>query len=281
IWGSRGESPFRAHIHRRGQPPLVPKAAFQSPVAKPRSRAKSPLITLKTAKSGAGRSPNPAEPSQAVAQAAAQAVAQIVPSEVEALLAAEPVTAEVLAAEALTAETLATLFGQAELEQLSLEPVQPELSETAAASTPLKPIPAVEPPNLPRSKAPQLSTHQHHLNPMLPLGLLQDIGKEVVAWQQALQQIHQQIQSLYQEGPIIDGWLEKPATAGEYHLCGLDREGRGWRRTCPAEEIHGVSLAIARYRKLRPLLDEKQRLDHRIQRLSETLTVLRGHLRAY
>lgn len=180
----------------------------------------------------------------------------------------------------------ALLAPVSEGERAAAEALAQSLSQTLEQSLEqpqdkIKPIEAVDPPALPRSKSPELSSHQNSTNPMLPLGLLQDIGKEVLVWQQALQEVHQKIQSLYQEGPILNGWLEQPTERGSYLLCGLDTTGQAWRRPCHPEQLHRVSLAISRYKKLRLLLGDKQRLDQRIQRLSETLTMLRLRLRAY
>ncbi len=180
----------------------------------------------------------------------------------------------------------AILAPVSEVERAAAEALAQSLSKTLEKSLEqpqdkIKPIETVEPPALPRSKTPELSSHQNSTNPMLPLGLLQDIGKEVIVWQQALQEVHQKIQSLYQEGPILNGWLEQPNEGSAYLLCGLDTTGQAWRRPCPPDQLHRVSLAISRYKKLRLLLGEKQRLDQRLQRLSETLTMLRLRLRAY
>lgn len=156
-----------------------------------------------------------------------------------------------------------------------------DASSDPALAQPIKPIETVAPPALPRSKSPDISSHHNSTNPMLPLELLQNIGQEVIIWQEALQQVHQKIQTLYQEGPILNGWLEKHSDAGVYLLCGLDPTGQSWRRPCHPDQLQKVGLAIGRYKQLRLLLGEKQRLDQRIKRLSETLTMLRLRLRAY
>ncbi len=165
----------------------------------------------------------------------------------------------------------------------SLEKSLPQSLETSQERQAgnIKPIETVTPPALPRSKSPELSSHNNSTNPMLPLELLQNIGQEVIVWQEALQEVHQKIQTLYQEGPILNGWLEKHSDAGVYLLCGLDPTGQSWRRPCHPEQLQPVGLAIGRYKQLRLLLGEKQRLDQRIKRLSETLTMLRLRLRAY
>jgi hypothetical protein len=170
-------------------------------------------------------------------------------------------------------------------------------------------------PNLPKFKTPSFSNHRHGANPALAVNLLQEIQENVIGWQKELQKILQQIQDIYLEGPIVNGWLEsnpreteKGGTAtlrhGEverlmdyveeicaagakvsyqspvngYRLCGLDAAGKVWSRPCPADQLPGVSLAIARYQKLRQLLGRKQYLETRLSQLAETLVILHSHI---
>ncbi|HEY9638853.1 MAG TPA: hypothetical protein V6C57_00125 [Coleofasciculaceae cyanobacterium] len=173
-------------------------------------------------------------------------------------------------------------------------------------------------PALPRAKSPSISNHRHAANPSLAVSLLKEIEVKVGAWQQELEQVIQQVRSLYEEGPIVDGWLEshspngaaqvvqpkaaalrhveiadlmeyveeicsvKPAAeepvGTHYRLCGLDTDGQLWARPCPAQQVPYVSLAIARYQKLRILLGKKQTLENRLQHLVQTLTLLHGQL---
>ena len=184
-------------------------------------------------------------------------------------------------------------------------------------------------PVLPRSKPPSITHHRHASNPGLAVTLLQEIELQVKGWQQELEQIIQQIRSLYAEGPIVDGWLEshadsqpangspeppqmlthsidlatlrhaetdhllkyieelcsvkqppvEQAEAGvSYRLCGLNADGQLWSKSCPAQQVPYVSLAIARYQKLRILFSKKQSLETRLQQLVETLTLLHGQL---
>ncbi len=161
----------------------------------------------------------------------------------------------------------------------------------------VRPIPSVEVPDLPHSKTPQFSSHTNHSNPMLPLGLLQDIAKEVMVWQTQLKAVHDSVQALYDEGPIVNAWLESVSEsetsaasstsqsleltmAGRYCVCGLDKTGQVWRKLCPPDQLPQVSVAIARHQQLRVLLNQKELIDRRLQRLAQTLTVLRGRLRA-
>lgn len=114
-----------------------------------------------------------------------------------------------------------------------------------------------------------------------------------------LEQIVQQIQDLYYEGPIIDGWLEYYPPAPEpnvgtlreitfecvvevedthlasgkescesstasYCVCGTDASGQ-WSYPCPLEQLPSVSMAIARYQKLQQLLQQKHQLEIRLE----------------
>lgn len=163
-------------------------------------------------------------------------------------------------------------------------------------------------PALPKFKLPSFSNHRHATNPNLVIGLLKEFEEKVVHWQTELQQTLQKIQDLYLEGPIVDGWLEssshqpdatvtaklrhaeiehlmhyvqeicdhpqvasKDAIRADYRLCGLDTDGQFWSRPCPPEQLPYVSLAIARYQKLRQLLGRKQILENRLEQLAKTL----------
>jgi hypothetical protein len=183
---------------------------------------------------------------------------------------------------------------------------------------------SAEIPNLPKFKLPSFSSHRHVANPALAMGLLKELEGTVEGWQTELQQILLQIQALYLEGPIVDGWLEShpreaqsnPSTVESstiirhaevdqlmdyvqeicnvqpeaeqavacesprtgYRLCGLGEDGQPWSRPCPPEQIAQVSLAIARYQKLRQLLGRKQYLEARLSQLAQTLIALHGRL---
>ncbi|MEH2433469.1 MAG: hypothetical protein V7K25_04320 [Nostoc sp.] len=170
-------------------------------------------------------------------------------------------------------------------------------------------------PSLPKLKTPSFSSHRHGANPGLAMNLLQEIQETVAGWQIELQNILKQIQDIYLEGPIVNGWLESNpkepeaggtatlrhaevdrlmnyveeicATGGKvsyqssitgYRLCGIDDTGKVWSRPCPADQIPNVSMAIARYQKLRQLLGRKQSLETRLSQLAQTLVVLHGHI---
>ena len=170
-------------------------------------------------------------------------------------------------------------------------------------------------PILPKFKTPNFSNHRHGANPAFAMNILQDIEEIVAGWQTELQNILHQIQNIYLEGPIINGWLESnpPETEqvgtatlrhaeidrlmdyveeiceqGEkvtyassrtgYRLCGVDAGGKTWSRPCPPEQVPSVSMAIARYQRLRQHLGRKQYLETRLGQLAETLVVLHGHI---
>lgn len=170
-------------------------------------------------------------------------------------------------------------------------------------------------PSLPKFKTPSFNSHHNAPNPALATNLLQEIQQIVAGWQQELQKTVRQIQDIYLEGPIVNGWLEsyeqQSETAGaaklrhaevehlmnyveeicaqkgnvssqtrraEYRLCGLDPSGQLWSRPCPGDQIASVSMGIARYQKLRQLLGRKQYLETRLSQLAETLVVLHGHI---
>ncbi|MGF1677074.1 MAG: hypothetical protein ACFCUV_25820, partial [Rivularia sp. (in: cyanobacteria)] len=143
-----------------------------------------------------------------------------------------------------------------------------------------------------------------------------EIQEIVAGWQTELHTIVRQIQDLYLQGPIVNGWLEShekepqpQATATlrhaevdhlmnyveeicaaqtqakfeskrtGYRLCGLDTNGEVWCRPCPPEQVPSVSMAIARYQQLRQLLARKQKLETHLNQLAETLVVLHGHIK--
>ncbi|MEA5469130.1 hypothetical protein [Spirulina sp. 06S082] len=153
---------------------------------------------------------------------------------------------------------------------------------------------------LPRLQSAQISKHRHGVNPALATNLLKEIEEITMNWQRELKKVLIAIQDLYLEGPIVDGWLESQSPLPDradspshssslehsnssyrpgYRLCGLDENGRLWSRTCPPEQVAGVSVAISRYQKLRQLLKSKQTLENRLSNLAETLVIVHGKLK--
>ncbi|MBO1345907.1 MAG: hypothetical protein EBE86_000205 [Hormoscilla sp. GUM202] len=157
----------------------------------------------------------------------------------------------------------------------TIPPIQP-LSQENRSKTPA----------LPKLKTPSFSSHQNAANPELAINLLQEIQGVVTGWQRDLQQVHAEIQDLYREGPIVDGWLESNPTGGDkldvaagYRLCRLESDGKLWFCPCPPDQVATVSVAIARYHQLRQLLGRKQDMESRLTQLSEALIILHGQLR--
>lgn len=195
---------------------------------------------------------------------------------------------------------------------------QHEVSKSEIAAPPkVEPAPTFEPKplNLPRLKTPNFSSHHNAPNPTLATTLLAEMQVITEGWQTEFNQILRQIQDLYLEGPIVDGWLEShsgqplgdlstlrhaevdhlmtyieeicatpiPGTKGApkagYRLCGINADGQRWSYPCPADQIPSLSLAIARYHKLKQLLDCKQALENRLTELAETLVVMHGKMK--
>lgn len=222
---------------------------------------------------------------------------------------------------------------------LSADAPDPAFSHAVGASSDkVQPFPtqASQALALPHAKAVSVNHHRNATNPNLAVSLLKDIETTVVAWQLELEQTILQIQAVYADGPIVEGWLESQAShvqahssassadmatlrhgevdrlmdyveaicnpnltpsdqaapsqvqasaqTGEesfgtaYRLCGLDADGRLWSRSCPTQQVPYVSLAIARYQKLRILLNQKQTLENRLNQLIQSLTVLSGQI---
>ena len=63
-------------------------------------------------------------------------------------------------------------------------------------------------PNLPKFKTPNFTSHRNSANPALATNILQEIQQIAGSWQTELQKIVRQIQDIYLQGPIINGWLE-------------------------------------------------------------------------
>ena len=157
-------------------------------------------------------------------------------------------------------------------------------------------------PTLPKFNL-RFSKRRQVAKPALAMKPLKEIQTDAAACEAQLQQILQQIQDIYLEGPIVDGWLEshppvsEPSSAmrrsGEvnplvdyvkevcsfeqgkvtcesprvgYRLCGRDAAGQMWSLPCPLDQLPSVSIAIARYQKLQQLLDRKQYLETRLSK---------------
>jgi hypothetical protein len=167
----------------------------------------------------------------------------------------------------------------------------------------------------PKLKVPNFTNHHNAPNPALATNLLKEIEVVAQEWQLELHTLIRQIQDIYLEGPIVNGWLEsqtkevdvngtatlrhaeieqlmeyveeicaqqgvpfQKARTG-YKLCGLDESGKAWSRPCPPEQLPGISMAIARYHRLRQMLGRKEYLENRLSQLAETLVVLHSHIK--
>jgi len=62
--------------------------------------------------------------------------------------------------------------------------------------------------SLPKIKPIPLTNHHNTPNPALARNILKEIDSKIAIWEQKSHQIQQEIQELYLEGPIVDGWLE-------------------------------------------------------------------------
>ena len=140
-------------------------------------------------------------------------------------------------------------------------------------------------PALPKLKTEPISVHRHRANPHFVLDLLQDLENQARQWVEQLHGVQREIQDVYLEGPLINGWLASAVTGkqvegkmltpaeleGGYVLCGLDEYGRLWSKPCPVNELPAVGLAIARYHRLKKLLDKKQDIERQLQGLVQSL----------
>ena len=188
----------------------------------------------------------------------------------------------------------------------------PSFTITVDELTDGKSRPDLKMPALPKLKPAKISSHNHSGNPALAMNLLKDIEAIVEGWQKELKKVVKQIQDIYLEGPIVDGWLESHSLRSEegnsavrkaetdrlmdyveelfdanityetprpgYRLCGLDESGQLWSKLCPPDQVPDVSVAIARYQKLRLLLSRKKELETRLSDLSETLVIMHSQL---
>lgn len=175
-------------------------------------------------------------------------------------------------------------------------------------------------PNLPRAKRPSISSHRHDANPAMALKVLEDIQGAVEGWHQELHLLLRQIQDLYLEGPIVEGWLEtiaedetsspqpdfdsavlRHADPGDlagyvnrrwgqaadnlprgdnprYQLCQLDADGQMHCQLCPPDQLGYITMAVARYQRLRQYLSQKHYLEARLKRAVEVLARTRKEL---
>ena len=159
-------------------------------------------------------------------------------------------------------------------------------SFTIAGATPETRQPLL---SLPRLKATPITQHRHKSNPHYVLDILDNLREHSLNLLQQLKDVQHKIQNLYLEGPLLDGWLQSASTGhkeaadkvltpaemvGGYSLCGLDEFGKLWSKPCPVEEVPAVSLAIARYHRLKKLMATKQEIEQKLKDLTETLEAI-------
>lgn len=159
----------------------------------------------------------------------------------------------------------------------------------------------VKTPSLPKLNASTANSDRPITPTHKAMGELNAIGGMVVGWQEELQQLLPQIEAVYAEGPIVDGWLEAYTSAedaaqtihpasrpmllppasnqpGGCRLCGFGDDGQLWFRHCPREQIADVKLAIERHERLKHLLTRKHNLDMYLDKLTDALVIIREHL---
>ncbi len=236
----------------------------------------------------------------------------------------QPKTAKVSSAKVIASPQSGLIDASKTVKQLAPAVIDPASAMPNTTLEPLKTF--VQPfsveeagakvPNLPKLKTPSFSSHRNGANPALSTHLLSEIQTIVEGWQTELHQILRQIQDLYLEGPIVDGWLESHSHEPEvdssvlrhaevdrlmdyvkeicsapdqnivcesprtgYRLCGLNPDGQLWSYPCPSEQVASLGLAIARHQKLRQLLGRKQDLETRLNHLAQTLVIMHSHLK--
>ena len=90
-------------------------------------------------------------------------------------------------------------------------------------------------PNLPKFKTPNFTSHHNSANPALATNVLQEIQQIAELWQTELQKIVRQIQDIYLQGPIINGWLESDVQ--EKPQGGDSSEGKAKLRHAEVEQL--------------------------------------------
>jgi hypothetical protein len=165
--------------------------------------------------------------------------------------------------------------------------------------------------HLPKVKSTPFTSHRNGVNPDLAISLLQDMLVKTQKWRAELKMVLLAIETLYHEGPIVDGWLESStdkmvSTASvlrhesidrlmdyvdelcadpgnsqpEYRLCGLNADGKAWSCPCPSDQIASISIAIARHQKLQIRLNHKLQLETQLQHAAESLVKVHGQIHA-
>jgi hypothetical protein len=187
------------------------------------------------------------------------------------------------------------------LDQLETQFHQPvQTIAVAVEETPL---------NLPRVNTTPFTSHRNGVNPDLAINLLQDMLGELQQWRSELKIVLKKIERLYNEGPIVDGWLESSSekmtstatvlrhesidrlmdyveeicedpgkTQPEYRLCGLSEDGKTWSCPCPPDQLASISIAISRHQKLQGFLSQKFQLETYLTQAAESLVKIHGQI---
>lgn len=89
----------------------------------------------------------------------------------------------------------------------------------------------------------------------------------------ALMQYVEALEQVDGETPSKAGVSDQSST--QYSLCCLDDDGQVRSQPCPAAQMAMVSTAIARYRKFKQLMNQKQTLEAKLQSAVDELTGIR------
>lgn len=171
---------------------------------------------------------------------------------------------------------------------------QPPTITDRAISFQISPVtPKVELPPPPAPKNDRLQLPQFPVGSVEPSPAI-ETQVERSRSAQSLEQVVQQIRALYDEGPIVDGWIDAALTTPEpddeveeivferpvstaissdpnassstnYRVCGTDEFGQQWSYPCPVDQLLELSIAIARYHKIQELLAQKRQLESQLK----------------
>lgn len=134
--------------------------------------------------------------------------------------------------------------------QPSSKAARPTADQLAATPLNLAEIGANPELRLPTVNAPGFTSHRNAANPALAMNLLQEMQTIVTGWQAELQQVLKQVQDIYLEGPIVNGWLEAYAqeTASDRTLrhaeldCLMNYVEQTWKPIAPIAATTQPSL---------------------------------------
>lgn len=93
-----------------------------------------------------------------------------------------------------------------------------------------------------------------------------------------LQQLQDYVEALSNASGSPEAIERQPGATTRYRLCRLDSDGRLQCQLCPPDQLHHLTLAVARHQRLRQYLNHKQYLEARLKRAVEVLTRARSDL---